>query len=39
MFGKVFGRREQSETVPPLYRPYKSDHVNKVYNLLFCDNL
>ena len=39
MFGKVFGRREQSEAVPPLYRPYKSDHVNKVYNLLFCDNL
>ena len=36
---KVFGRREQSEAVPPLYRPYKSDHVNKVYNLLFCDNL
>lgn len=39
MFGKLFGRGSNSANSGPVYRPYKSDSANHLYNLQFCDNL
>lgn len=31
--------QEQPQEQPPILQPYKNDALNKVYNLLFCDDL
>jgi hypothetical protein len=38
MFASLFGRRGDSVTAGPFYRPYRAQNLNHVYNLLFCDN-
>jgi hypothetical protein len=38
MFRKFFGRAGNGQAAGALYRPYKDDAANKIYNLLFCDD-
>jgi hypothetical protein len=39
MLGKLFGRGGNPAISGPFHRPYKSATVNRIYNLLYCDNL
>jgi hypothetical protein len=38
MFGKLFGKKPAAKATG-LHSPYAEDHVNFLYNLLFCDDL
>jgi hypothetical protein len=38
VLGHLFGRRGDQAPSGPYHRPYRSDAVNHLYNLLFCDD-